>query len=126
MGKYNLGKATTKQNDKIVNEGIYVNENKANILVKDINKQLDNVSLSLHKINILLNHATTLGLVKGARSTAFKGWAKKSKAQAENALRIKEKLEIKYNDDVKNYPIKLLDERIAELEKRIEDLTKNM
>jgi len=126
MGKYNLGKATTKQGEKIINEGIYINEGKANILVKDINKQLDNVSLSLHKITILLNHAASLGLVKGARSTAFKGWARKSKSQADNALRIKEKLEVKYNEDVKNYPIKLLDERIAELEKKIQELTNNM
>ena len=126
MGKYNLGKSATKSQEKIVNEGIYLNEEKTNLLVKDINKQLDNIDNSLHKINILLNRATTLEMVKGTRATAFKGWAKKSKAQADNALRVKEKLEDKYNEDVKNYPIKLLDERIAELEKKIASMTANM
>lgn len=126
MGKYNLGKATTKSLEKIVNEGLMVNENKANGLIIDINKQLDNINTSLHKINILLNRATTLGLVKGARATAFRGWAKKSKAQADNALRIKDKLNDKYLQDVREYPIKLLDDRIAELEKQIKELTNNM
>ncbi len=123
MGKYNLGKSTTRSLEKIVNEGIFVNEAKANALVKDLSKKLDNIELSLHKINLLLNRAASLGIVTGSKATSFKGWAKKSKSQADNAGRIKEKLDDKYYQDVKDYPIKLLDERIAELEKRIASLT---
>lgn len=126
MGKYNLGAATTKSLEKVVNEGIYVNEAKADIIIKDINKQLDNISESLHKINNLLNRTTTLELVKGTRAKAFKGWAKKCKSQADNALKIKEKLDIKYKLDVRDYPIKLLDERIAEIEKKILEMTNNI
>ncbi len=123
MGKYNLGKSTTKSQERIVNQGIYVNEARSKGIVKDLNKQLDNAATSMYKINNILNRAATLGIVKGSRLTSFKGWAKKSKSQAINSLKIKDKLNDKYNQDVREYPIKLLDERIAELEKRIAELT---
>ena len=53
MGKYNLGKSTTKMDQRLVKEGIYINEVKADPIVRNILKELDDVSVSLQKINII-------------------------------------------------------------------------
>ncbi len=119
MGKYNLGKSTTKMGVKLVKEGIYINEVKADPLIRNIIKELDEVSTSLQKINIILNRSVNIGVVKGNKANTFKSWARKSKEQATNALKVKEKACTKYDKDVRDYPIKLLDDRIAELEKKI-------
>ena len=119
MGKYNLGKSTTKIDQRLVKEGIYINEVKADPIVRNILKELDDVSVSLQKINIILNRSVNIGVVKGNKANTFKSWARKGKEQANNALKLKEKLSTKYDKDVRDYPIKLLDDRIAELEKKI-------
>lgn len=119
MGKYNLGKSTTKVQEKITKEGLYINEVKAEPIVKNILKELDEINASLQKINITLNRSVNIGVIKGNKANTFKSWARKSKEQANNALKLKDKVTTKYNKDVKDYPIKLLDERIAELEKKI-------
>lgn len=125
MGKYNLGKSTTKIQEKITKEGIYINEAKADSIIKNVLKELDGINTSLQKINITLNRSVNLGIVKGNKANTFKSWAKKSKSQANNALKLEEKVTTKYNKDVKDYPIKLLDERIAELEKKIAMMSNN-
>lgn len=119
MGKYNLGKSTTKMGVKLVKEGIYINEAKADPAIRNIIKELDEVSTSLQKINIILNRSVNIGAVKGNKANTFKSWARKSKEQATNALKVREKVCTKYDKDVRDYPIKLLDDRIAELEKKI-------
>lgn len=119
MGKYNLGKSTTKMGEKIVKEGIFINEVKSDPIIKNIIKELDDISVSLQKINIILNRSVNIGIIKGNKANTFKAWARKSKEQANNSLKLQEKVITKYNKDVKDYPIKLLDERIAELEKKI-------
>lgn len=124
MGKYNLGKSTTKIQDKIIKEGIFINEVKADPIVKNILKELDDISTSLRKINITLNRSVNIGAIKGSKANTFKAWARKSKEQANNAEKLQEKITTKYNKDVKDYPIKLLDERIAELEKKIAMMSK--
>lgn len=124
MGKYNLGKSTTSVSPLLSKTNLYVNESRANSIVKDINNQLDDMRNSLLNINIILNKSVKGKYVKGSRANSFKGWAKKCKSQADNSLKIKDKLNTKYEEDVRKYPIKLLDERIAELEKKIADLSK--
>ena len=119
MGKYSLGKSTTKMGSKITKDELYLNEAKVDPVIRNINKELDGINDSLQKINIILNKSVKLGAVKGSKANTFKSWAKKSKGQAANALKLKEKVSTKYNKDVKDYPIKLLDDRIAELEKKI-------
>ena len=123
MGKYNLGKSTTEIQNRIVKDKLSINESKSRPLVKDINKQLDNIVDSLHKINNILNRTVSIGLVKGSKGNSFKSWAKKSKSQADNALKLKEKLNESYETDVREYPIKLLDQRIKELEEKIESMS---
>ena len=124
MGKYNLGKAFTSVSPLLSKNNLYVNESRANIIVKDIDKELDNMRNALLNINIILNKTVKDKYVKGNRASSFKGWAKKCKSQADNTLNIRYKLALKYNEDVRKYPIKLLDERIAELEKKIADMSK--
>ena len=123
MGKYNLGKSTSKVLSTVSSEGIYLNEAKSDKIVKNSLKELDNISDSLSKVNIILNKAAGLGILSNSRSNTFKDWAKKSKEQANNALKVREKLDNNYSMDVKNYPIKLLDDRIAELERKIADMS---
>lgn len=119
MGKYNLGKSTSKVGEKLVKEGIFLNEVKSDPIIKNIVKELDDISTSLKKINITLNRSVNIGVIKGSKANTFKSWARKSRDQANNALKLQEKVSTKYNKDVRDYPIKLLDERIAELEKKI-------
>lgn len=119
MGKYNLGKSTTKMGGKLTKDELYLNEVKTEPIVKNILKELDDINNSLQKINIILNRSVKIGTVKGSKANTFKAWARKSKEQANNALKLKEKVSTKYEKDVRDYPIKLLDDRIAELEKKI-------
>ena len=123
MGKYNLGKAKVEIQNQITKDRLYVNEAKANSIVKDIDSKLDNVATSFNKINNILNRTVTMGMIKGTRGNSFKSWAKKSKSQASNALKLKEKMNEKYSDDVKDYPISLLNERIEELERKIASMS---
>ena len=124
MGKYNLGKVTEEVSSRIDKKNLYVNEKKAEPIVKDMEKQLTRIRTSLLKINLLLNESTSSKMVKGSRATVFKGWAKKAKSQATTAENLKVLLEASYKHDVDKYPIKMLDDRIAELEKRIVELSK--
>lgn len=124
MGKYNLGKVTKEVSSRIDKKNLYVNEKKAEPIVKDMEKQLTRIRASLLKINLLLNESTSSKMVKGSRATVFKGWAKKAKSQATTAENLKVLLEASYKHDVDKYPIKMLDDRIAELEKRIMELSK--
>ena len=124
MGRYNLGKSTSKVKDSINSAGIYINEDKATPVVGFISEELDDISNSLNKINNILNRAVSIGVIKGTRGNTFKSWAKKSKAQATNASKIKDKLNNMYEIDVKEYPIRLLDARIAELERKLESMSK--
>ena len=119
MGKYNLGKSTTKMGGKIAKGELYLNEVKTEPTMKNILKELDEISNSLQRINITLNRSVKIGAVKGSKANSFKSWGKKCKSQADNALKLKEKVSAKYNKDVRDYPIKLLDDRIAELEAKI-------
>ena len=119
MGKYNLGKSIARTESKLSRDELYLNEVKTESVIKNTLKELDDISVSLQKINIILNRSVKIGAVKGSKANSFKAWARKSKEQANNAVKLKEKVSTKYNKDVKDYPIKLLDDRIAELEKKI-------
>ena len=124
MGKYNLGKSTVEVGGKLTRDELYLNEVKAEPIVKNILKELDDINNSLQKINITLNRSIKVAPIKGNKASTFKAWARKSKEQGNNALKLKDKVSTKYNKDAKDYPIKLLDDRIAELERKIAMLSK--
>ena len=56
MGKYNLGKSTTKVQEKITKEGLYINEAKADPVVKNILKEFigHSIHISLLQKNIMI------------------------------------------------------------------------
>jgi len=122
MGKYNLGPVSTEVNHSINKNSLFVNEAKANPVEKDMEEQLEIIRCSFIKIQELLNRTVNLGLVKGTRAEVFRGWAKKAKSQATSAEKLRNTLVEKYAEDVKNYPIQMLDNRIAELERKISSL----
>ena len=123
MGKYNLGTASIEINKLLNKKDFYLNVSKASNIESDIEKQLDSIKVSLLNINNLLNKATNDGVVSGKRADAFKSWAKKAKSQSLTASKLKEKINNKYSEDVREYPLKVLNDRIAELEKKIADMS---
>ncbi len=124
MGKYNLGMSSSEVANFFDKKNLYVDNKKAKVLVDDTLKQLEIINSSLSKVSALLFEAVSLKYVKGSRASAFKGWARKSKAQAAASLKLSNSVHTKLEDDIRDYPIKLLDDRIAELERKIASLTK--
>ena len=124
MGKYSLGKVNVIVDRRLSKDRLFINEDKTKSTEKRIGKELENVSTSLGAINNLLNRSVKEGLVKGMRAKAFKSWAKKAKSQSNNAIKVKNDLHEKYSEDITRFPIQELDDRIAELEKELEELTK--
>lgn len=122
MGKYSLGKATTKISSKMNKNELNLNQDKATPIKMSMMKQFDTIQKSLSNINSCLNKAVSKKVVKGNYATQFKGWAKKCNSQAAAAKKKRTNLNSKYNEDVKNYTIKLLDTRITELEAKIKAL----
>ena len=123
MGKYNLGKTSLVVSDKINTSDLYINEKKVNKLVHDMDLEFDSLRKSFLKIQKLLNQSVNAGFVKGTRSTTFKSWARKAKSQSTQAEKLRVKLLEKYQEDVKQYPVYLIDQRLAMLEKRINELS---
>jgi polyhydroxyalkanoate synthesis regulator phasin len=122
MGKYNLGSVSTEVKG-IHKDVFYMNEAKAKRTVNDIIKQLESMEASLINIHLFLNQSVSCGVVKGIRAKSYKGWARKAKSQANAIEKLKNNLIASFNEDLRNYPLKLLDDRIAELERRISNMT---
>lgn len=119
MAKYSLGTATTKMSPNVKKDELYLDASKANPLKQDMVKQFEIVATSLANINSLLTKAVNKKVVTGQYAASFKGWAKKCKTQSTNAKKRKTTLDSKYNEDVKNYTIKILGDRITALEAKI-------
>ena len=124
MGKYNLGKSTVSVNVEINKDDLYVDEKKCGKLVKSIDKNLELIEKSMMNIERILNKSISAGAVTSSRAKVFKSWSRKCKSQANSALKLREKVEASYAEDVKKYPIKVLDDRIMELEKKLALLEK--
>ena len=121
MGKKN---STTKIEVTGINKDhLYINESKMRTLSKDMQKQLGILSESLSNIHVSLNKLVNHKVVKGSRLDKFRGLSKKAKAQSIAADKLMNTLTDKCSEDLQLYPIQLLDERIAELEKKIASLT---
>jgi ribosomal protein S13 len=122
MAKYSLGTATTKIDAKMQKGEVYLDQAKATALKNDMVKQFENITASLNQIQTDLNKAVSKKVVKGSYADAFKGWGKKCKSQATAATKRKTTLSNKYNEDVKNFTIKLLSDRISRLESLISSM----
>ena len=101
---------------------LYINEAKMRGLSKDMQKQLEIISDSLYNLNSTLNFLISQKIVTGNRVNSYKSWAKRAKSQAIAAEKLIITLNEKCNEDLQLYPIKILDERIAELEKKLASL----
>ncbi len=123
MGKYNLGTATTKIDNKMNKSSLYINTDKFIGIQEDMNNQLDNIRTSLISISSLMNNAVKNSVVSGSYADAFRGWAKKCSSQAKSVSERKKLLIEKYSSDIKKYTMDLLDSRIAELESQISSLS---
>ena len=101
---------------------LFINEAKVVSLSKDMERQLDIIQLSLANINVDLNKLINQKVFKGNKAETLKGLSKKAKSQAGAALKLKNNLIESINSDTQLYPLKVLDERISALEKKIANL----
>lgn len=124
MKKFDLGKVTVSLNENMKNKTVYVNSTKADLIIKDIGKQFDVITKSLDKINTIMNKCVYKKSVKKEDTENFLGWAKFCEKEIEPLEEFKKDFIYAYKDDVKNYTIKLLDDRIAALEKTIAEMDK--
>lgn len=124
MGKFQLGGKVRVTTGSIQKDYLYVNESKVKKYQKEIDKQLDVISNSLLKSYSYLMEAVKDEKVKGKRKEAFKGWARKAKSQAAATKKLRDTLQDSYLEDAQEYPIRKLDSRIAELEKKIAKMEK--
>ena len=124
MKKFDLGKTTVTLNDNMKNKHVYVNSTKADLIIKDIGKQFDIIVKSLNKIDTVMNKCIYKKCVKKEEVENFLGWSKFCEKEALFLNEIKKDFIYAYKDDVKNYTIKLLDDRIAALEKTIAEMDK--
>ena len=122
MSKFDLGKRTTEINN-INKTDLFINSSKLKSIDKNIQNDLEKMRSSLMNINSLLNKASKYDCVKGKRVEIFKGWAKVSKNQALSCEKVKYNFNDRYKDDLQKYILKLLDERISDIEKRIDVLS---
>ena len=120
MGKH---RTTTTEVSGIEKDRLYINESKMRSLSKDMQKQLTVIAESLNHLSDSLNQLVSQKVVTGNRVDSYKSWSKRAKSQAIAAEKLIASLNEKCNADLQLYPIQLLDERIAELEKKIASLT---
>ena len=103
---------------------LYVNEVKLDSFSKDMEKQLNTIVLSLNDISVNINKLINQKVFKGNKAETLKGLSKKAKSQSSAADKLRKDLCDKVNEDIQFYPIKILDDRISELERKINNLTK--
>ena len=124
MSSFSLGKSTTAVLKTVDKNVLYLDTKKATACKTSICKDIDNVVNDMENIHKLLNRCCKNNVVTGAYKTQIQGWSTKSAKQAGYAKSWKKNLNSKFDADTKEYTIKLLTDRIAELEKQIAALEK--
>ena len=120
--RYDIGEEVTPISPNVKKDELYLDTVKAQALEADMITQLKTVQTSLTNINKNLKKAVSQGMVKGSYATSFKKWAKKSSSQAKNADKSAQDLQEKFDADVKEYTIKILSEKVAALEAKINQM----
>ena len=122
MKKLVIEKENVELHKSMNKKKLYLNHKKAESCKKDALKQLDILSKTLNDLESILNKLS----LKKAFGDEYNNFAvqcsKKCAAQAQAARSLKENFEFKYNDDQKSILIQELDERISEIEKRLESI----
>ncbi len=119
MGKFNLGNSVTKISNNIDKNSLYLNQDKMQEIVDDMEKQFDELRDSLFNINTLLNKCVSRKIVSGNAVLVFKGWARKCNSQALASENRKNSLLNKYKEDINKYKIQQLEARIEALEEKL-------
>lgn len=118
MGKFSLGNPSVEVHG-IQSDNLYLNDDVAKKIERDMQRQLEIMRTSLVKINSILNQTINQKYVKNTRIDIFRGWSRVTKSQAEVISKLKSNLTNCYSDDLKTYSIKLLDDRITAIEKKL-------
>lgn len=124
MGKYSLGKSNSVINEQMTKDNLFIDEKRCSKLEQSINKNLELVEQSMLSIEKLLNKSLSSGAVSSSRIKIFKSWSRKCKSQANSSNRLREKIENSYEADINYYPIKVLEDKINNLEEKIAQLEK--
>lgn len=96
---------------KLGNKSLYVNKKEADKLISNITKELEKISKSLSSVG------TDMSVL--SNSNNLTKISKKCLDQCQEANNIIELIKNEYNNDLKDYAIDLLNQRISDLEKQI-------
>lgn len=109
----------------IQSKELYLNESKTRKVLKDMDKQLDILQESLMSIHVSLNKLVNQNIIKGKYGENIKLIVKQSKIQSDAAKKLRTTIDRKFEEDVKVYPIQLLDKRITALEEKIASMVED-
>lgn len=105
--------------DGISSDELILNESKTRKVLKDMDKQLHVLEDAWMDINRSINKLVNQNVIKGKHGESLKSMIKQSKIQSSAAKKLSSNLIDKFEEDVKIYPIQLLDKRISVLEEKI-------
>ena len=121
MGKFDLGVSNTKVTG-IDSKNLLVNDLELNAIESNIEKQLDNVRLSLIHISDLLYKSVNMKYVKSSRIQIFKGWARKAKSQSQICEKLEKEFADNYKNDLHDYTLLIIDDYLNDLKREINNV----
>ena len=116
MKKVVFVKPTPTLKSNMNKKTLSLDEKKASIYQKDMVNQLNNIEKSLQNISGILNKMNLKKVFDDKKMDLSTQCMKKSASQAQAAKSLRENLELKYREDLKDIVVKNLDSRISRLE----------
>lgn len=116
MKKVVFVKPTPTLNSNMNKKTLFLDDKKASVYKKDIVNQLNDIKNTLQKISGILNKMNLKKIFNDKSADLSTQCMKKCASQAQAALSLKENIEIKYREDLKDIVIQNLDNRISHLE----------
>ena len=105
--------------DGISSDKLLLNESEMSNILADMNKQLEVIDECWMNVNHSINTILNQKLLKSRSDDSLRGIIKKSKIQSSAAKKLSFNLKDKFDEDVNNNSIQLLDKRISALEEKI-------
>ena len=121
MEKKNYGVIVNKITKYVDKNELYLDDKKLDSVIKNIIEQFEIIEESLNSISIILGRS--VDVVGKNRLDVVKDLKRRTKSQADSVRKLSESLSTKYDEDARNYPLKLLNDRIAEIEKKLAELS---
>ena len=116
MKKIDFVKPTPTLKANMSKKTLYMDEKKALTYKKDMVNQLGDIEKSLKKISGILNKMNLKKVFDDKKADLSSQCMKKCASQAQAASSLKENIEVKYREDLKDIVIQDLDSRISHLE----------